>query len=240
MNDLDQKLILVVDDSPVIRESLQSFFSQYNFRIITCSDGLEGIQQAVENKPDLIFLDLMMPNFDGMKMLQVLKVIDEVKNVPVIVISGNTSRSNVLSAIESGADKVVSKPLQKEILIRKINELLGPQFLGNSKSSEKNYEKQNKEIQQHLCRFFLENFKDQKLKILKAVESRDREAVIPLFHELKGTGGAIGYPLISILSYEVENQIEKNPIDWDFIMTKCSQLFSLVEKIEYPVNLKEG
>ena len=99
----DKQTILVVDDSEVIRRSLKNFFSDYNFEVITCSDGFEGIQAAAEYKPAIIFLDLMMPNFDGVKMLQVLKVLDGLKSIPVIIISGNTNRTNVLSVIEAGA-----------------------------------------------------------------------------------------------------------------------------------------
>ncbi|MBZ0199566.1 MAG: response regulator, partial [Ignavibacteriaceae bacterium] len=114
--------VLVVDDSDIIRNSLRNFFQDYNFEVITCHDGLEGIQKTKEHRPSLIFLDLMMPNFDGVKMLQVIKVLDELKNIPVIVISANTNRSNVLASIEAGAERVISKPLQKDVIIKHVNE----------------------------------------------------------------------------------------------------------------------
>ena len=81
--------ILIVDDSDITRNSLKSFFEDYNLEVITCSDGLEGIQKTIEIKPNLIFLDLLMPNLNGVKMLQVMKVIKDIKQIPVIVISGN-------------------------------------------------------------------------------------------------------------------------------------------------------
>ena len=99
--------ILVVDDSDIIRQSLKTFFRDYNIEVITCHDGLEGIQETIEHKPSLIFLDLMMPNFDGVKMLQVLKVLDDLKTIPVIVISGNTNKRNVITSIEVGGDRVI-------------------------------------------------------------------------------------------------------------------------------------
>lgn len=239
MPDNGKKTILIVDDSQIIRSSLESYFSQYNFSIITCSDGLEGIQRAIENKPDLIFLDLLMPNFDGMKMLQVIKIIDNLKNIPIIVISGNTSKTNVLSAIEAGADKVVSKPLQKEVLIRKINELLGPEFLENAKCSQSADDQQNKEIQQHLIKYFLDNFSKNKMKLINGIEIKDKEIVQRVIHDIKGSGGTIGYPLISILSYEIEKSFENEIIDWGIVSLKSQQIFSMVEKIEYPKILTE-
>ena len=110
----DKKItILVVDDSDIIRQTLAKYFEDYVVEVVSCLDGLEGIQKALQHIPDLIFLDLMMPNLDGVKMLKVIKVIDDLKNIPVIVISGNTSKANVLLAMESGADKVIPKPLQR-------------------------------------------------------------------------------------------------------------------------------
>ncbi len=130
MENPKQKInILVVDDSDIIRNSLRNFFSEYHLDVITCLNGLEGIQKAIEHKPCLIILDLLMPNFDGIKMLQVIKVIDDLKKIPVIVISGNTNRSNVLASLEAGADRVISKPLQKEVIIKNINEVLVANFL---------------------------------------------------------------------------------------------------------------
>lgn len=105
--------ILVVDDSDVILNLFKEIFGSNSYEVITCSDGLEGIQKAAEEKPDIIFLDLMMPNFDGIKMLQVKKVLKDIQDIPTVVISANTARPNVLAAIEAGADKVVSNLCRK-------------------------------------------------------------------------------------------------------------------------------
>lgn len=125
--------VLIVDDSDIIRHSLKNFFEDYKFQVVTCNDGLEGIQKAIKHKPRVIFLDLLMPNLNGLKMLQVIKVMDELKDIPVIVISGNANKTNVLAAIEAGAERVISKPLKKTIIIRNVNEVLGEEFLQNAK-----------------------------------------------------------------------------------------------------------
>ncbi|MCU7513496.1 MAG: response regulator, partial [Ignavibacteria bacterium] len=132
----DRIRILVVDDSDVIRHALKTFFEDYNLEVLTCTDGLEGLQKAAEFKPNLIFLDLMMPNFDGLKMLQVIKVLDNLRHIPIIVISANTDRRNVLAAVEAGAERVLSKPLQKEMIIKYVNEILGSETLSKSKKKK--------------------------------------------------------------------------------------------------------
>ena len=227
------KVLLIVDDSPVIRTSLKSYFSEFNFEIITCSDGLEGIKKAVENTPDLIFLDILMPNLDGLKMLQVIKVIDNVKQIPVIVISGNASRTNVISAIEAGADSVISKPIVRENLFKKIDELLGPAFLESGRVVQTEEAKQNKELKDQLLKFFLDNFSKNKLTLMNALEKKDKKSVGDLVHDIKGSGGTIGYPLLSIISYEIENAVRNPDPDWQFITKKCQQIFTIVDKIDY-------
>ncbi len=128
----ERKKILVVDDSDIIRRSIRELFSEYDLEVATCSDGLEGIKKAIELKPSLILLDLMMPNLDGLKMLQVIKMLDDIKSTPVIVISANTIKSNVIAAIEAGADKVISKPLDHKKLFKEISEILGENFIKES------------------------------------------------------------------------------------------------------------
>ena len=228
----DKKItILVVDDSDLIRQTLAKYFEDYVVEVVSCLDGLEGIQKALQYLPDLIFLDLMMPNLDGVKMLKVIKVIDDLKNIPVIVISGNTSKANVLLAMESGADKVIPKPLQKEVIINSVNEILGNDLLKNSKRTNLT-EKENKEILNHLSRIFLEHYPVKKLKIEKALESKNKELLSDLIHEMKGAGGTIGYPIISVICKNIEKALETPVIDWNYIKAKSEQIFSIVGKLE--------
>ena len=118
INNGKKNKVLIVDDSDVILHTLKDFFEDYNFEVITCSDGLEGIQKAAEEKPDLIILDLMMPNIDGIKMLQVKNVLEDIQNIPVLVISANTAKRNVMAALEAGAHRVISKPLDQQLIIK--------------------------------------------------------------------------------------------------------------------------
>ncbi len=231
-NDNKTVTILIVDDSDIIRYSLKNFFGDYDIEVVTCSDGLEGIQKVIEKKPKLIFLDLMMPNFDGVKMLQVIKVMDEHKTIPVIVISGNTNRTNVLTAIEAGADKVVSKPLKKDILIKNINELLGENFLSGLKKKKMFSLSETKDIRKQLCAMFLKNFPEKRETIINGLRQMDKDAVRNIAHEIKGAGGAIGFPKLSVLGGVIEEQASRNDVKWQQIKLLCNQVFSFVEEIE--------
>lgn len=231
--------VLVVDDSDIIRHALKTFFEDYNFDVITCLDGLEGLQKAAEFRPNIIFLDLMMPNFDGLKMLQVIKVLDDLKKIPVIVISANTDRRNVLAAIEAGADRVLSKPLQKEAIIKYVNEILGSETLSKSRKMKTISDNEKDDIQKNLIRFFLNSFPEKKKRMQIALESKNKDLLRAIVHELRGNGGTIGYQALTTLSAEVEDKILSNTFDWSYLSLKCEQIFAMVNEIE-TLNSSQG
>ncbi|MEI7812248.1 MAG: response regulator [Ignavibacteria bacterium] len=240
MNEQSDKVrVLVVDDSDIIRHALKTFFEDYNFDVMTCLDGLEGLQKAAEFKPNLIFLDLMMPNFDGLKMLQVVKVLDNLKHIPIIVISANTDRRNVLAAIEGGAERVLSKPLQKEMIIKYVNEILGSDALSKSKKKKTISDNEKLEIQKNLISFFINSFPDRKQRMQSALEAKNNGTLKIVVHELRGNGGTIGFQELTELSGEIEDQLIKGDFDWSFIGSKCEQIFNLVREIE-SINLIPG
>lgn len=228
----DRIRILVVDDSDVIRHALKSFFEDYNLEVLTCTDGLEGLQKAAEFTPNLIFLDLMMPNFDGLKMLQVIKVLDNLRHIPIIVISANTDRRNVLAAVEAGAERVLSKPLQKEMIIKYVNEILGSETLSKSKKKKIISDNEKSDIQKTLVKFFLNSFPDKKKRIEECLNAKNKDMLKMVVHEIRGNGGTIGYQALTALSGEVEDKLAQGDFDWSMIKLKCGQIFSMVKEIE--------
>lgn len=229
--DENKTTILIVDDSDVVRHSLKNFFESYNCQVITCSDGLDGIQKATEFNPKLIFLDLMMPKVDGLKMLQAIKGIEALRSVPVIVISANTDRRNVLSVLEIGADRIISKPLRKEVIIKSINEVCGSDFLTNAARANEFSESDAEDIKRHLIQTFLNSFDVKKAAILTAIEKKDRDTLRAVMHELKGNGGTIGYPQLSYISDGIEKALNTISFDWTSIQQKCDQIFSIIHDI---------
>ncbi|MAT57498.1 MAG: hypothetical protein CMF23_05950 [Ignavibacteriae bacterium] len=227
--------ILIVDDSDVILNSLKTFFEDFDFNVITSSDGLDGIQKTAEVKPDLIILDLMMPNFDGIKMLQVKKVLKDIRNIPVLVISANTARSNVLAALEAGADKVISKPIDDEELKRNVNELLGGNNFSSFNSSSFSSNDKS-EIKNKLAEFFIESFQMKKEMIKSALREKNENMLRMAVHEIKGAGGTIGYPELTELSSLILEKEYNNPSDWLFAEIKCNQIFLTVDQIKRLIN----
>lgn len=224
--------VLIVDDSDVILTTLKHFFEEYSFEVITCTDGLEGLQKAVDWKPNLIFLDLMMPNFDGLKMLQVKKVLPDIKDIPVIVISANTDRRNVLAAIEAGADKVISKPLQKEVIIKYVNEVLGEKLLEQEQKVRVLTEAEKQDIQSELMRVFIGSFEKKKNDLLLGLKTRNSKQVKTIMHELKGSGSTIGAPEISNLAADIERRDIQTDTDWMYVEMLCDKIHQLIKKLD--------
>ncbi|MEW6194105.1 MAG: response regulator [Bacteroidota bacterium] len=228
----DRVTILVIDDSDVIRASLRNFLSEYDLEVITCNDGLEGIQKAIEHKPKLIFLDLMMPNLDGLRMLKVIKILEDLKNLPVIVISGHTDKNNVIAAMQAGAVKIMSKPLSKEVLVKGINEVLGKDFLSNAKKAHYLSEIEKEEIVNQVKKYFFNSLPHKKNTIKEALSYRNVDLLVTIFHELKGSCGMIGYNKISEMCRELEFTLSKIDLNWDDIENKCEALINEFEVLE--------
>jgi CheY-like chemotaxis protein/HPt (histidine-containing phosphotransfer) domain-containing protein len=235
--------ILVIDDSVLIQKALRSFLEELDIEVITCNNGLEGIQYAIETKPRLIFLDLLMPNLDGIKMLQVKQILPEIKNIPVVIISANTNKQNVISAIELGAVKVISKPLQKEIIIKTLKEILQNEWDSVSaissasqydmiEISDESKRSNNSEFKDQLVKIFLNNFTNQKKQIVEAIKAKNTKVLKTVIHDIKGAGGTVGYGPISEIATLIQDREINSEVDWFFVQVKCEQLFSEVKKIE--------
>jgi CheY-like chemotaxis protein len=232
--------VLIVDDSDLICHTLKTFFSDFNLEVLTSHDGLDGIQKAAVNKPALIFLDLLMPNFDGIKMLQVIKVLDNLKNIPVIVISGNTNRTNVVTAIENGADRVISKPLQREIILKNVAEIFGEDFLARLKKPNLFSNNEIKDIKRELGEYFLSTFPQKKENILRALDEGDHDTLKFIMHEIRGIGGTMGYPNLSLLGSVIEDQLGGKYLNWEKLRVMCDQVFTAVREIEVSLKKSEG
>ena len=100
--------ILIVDDQEDIREIYTITFEAEGFEVMTATDGLDGISKAVEFKPDIILLDLMMPQMDGFEVLGAMRQ-NSSMNVKIIVISNISQQADIEKANKAGADGYLSK-----------------------------------------------------------------------------------------------------------------------------------
>jgi len=108
MND-NKKTILFVDDEKSLREAAEFALSYEGFEVITASNGEDGVRLALEKKPDLIFLDLVMPKMGGVEALKELRADEWGKNAEIIIVTVSDDMSMMAECIEYGANEYVLK-----------------------------------------------------------------------------------------------------------------------------------
>ncbi len=112
-----QPTILVIDDEPQILRALKTILGSKTFRVITASRGEEGLTLAATQKPDLIILDLSLPDIPGM---EVCSRIREWSQIPIIILSVRDRESEKVLALDRGADDYLTKPFGIEELLARI------------------------------------------------------------------------------------------------------------------------
>jgi DNA-binding response OmpR family regulator len=108
--------ILVVDDTHNVQTMLCDFLGGQDFEVVTASDGREALEKFHAFHPDMILLDIMMPNMDGYQFISVLR---RESNVPVIMITAKVQEAEIIRGFDLGADDYITKPFRlRELLVR--------------------------------------------------------------------------------------------------------------------------
>ena len=121
-----KKKILIVDDEDDMLEILKDNLELMNFDVVTASNGKEAILKARETVPDLILLDIMMPEMDGHTTARRVKSNVLTKSIPIIMITAKGEMEDIIRAGEAGVDDYVLKPYDPLILKEKILKVLKP------------------------------------------------------------------------------------------------------------------
>lgn len=118
--------ILVVDDDPDIARFVEVNLRSAGYEVSVASDGEEALEKAAGLRPDLVLLDVMMPQVDGWEMLQLLHERHGADAVPVVMFSGKVDEAAADEAAERGAQGFIGKPFDPSQLIEKTRQLLSP------------------------------------------------------------------------------------------------------------------
>ncbi|WP_338845617.1 diguanylate cyclase [Massilia sp. W12] len=120
---MKQALILLVDDQPANLHSLAAVLKA-DYRLAFATSGAQALQLAQENPPQLILLDIVMPEMDGLEVLRRLRNDPQHADIPVILVSGDGRTETELSALDTGGDDYLSKPVIPAILLARVRNLL--------------------------------------------------------------------------------------------------------------------
>lgn len=178
---IDEKpLILIVDDNNFNLEMLSSVLKEEGYHTLTASSGIEALDSADKKSPDLILLDIIMPQMDGYETCERLRESDKTKNVPIIFLSGRTKEDDVVRGFRAGAVDYVSKPFHPEELLSRVRTHLE---LGIKTRQLQLASEENKELLQMVCHDLVNP-----LSFIKYIV--DVESEFPdIYEEMKGNIG---------------------------------------------------
>jgi len=116
--------ILTVDDSKTVRAIVRKTFKPFDAEIFEAGDGVEGLAVAAKAMPDLILLDITMPLMDGVEMLAKLKSNSQLKGIPVMMLTAEGGKDNILKIAKMGIRDYIVKPFKEEVLIEKVSRIV--------------------------------------------------------------------------------------------------------------------
>ena len=127
MSDPARKKILVIDDEEPVRRMLSQVLATCDYDVVTADGGKSGIVRAFTERPDLILVDLSMPEMDGKATIAAIKSDPMTEGIPIIVLTADSTKENILEARALGARSIVAKlGFKLESFLERIREALGP------------------------------------------------------------------------------------------------------------------
>ncbi len=116
--------ILIVDDNPANLDIFETRLAAHGYDIITARDGEEGLAVAIERKPDLILLDIMMPKLDGIEVCRRLKGDPKLPFMPIILVTAKAETEDLVAGLEAGGDEYLTKPVDQKALVARVKSML--------------------------------------------------------------------------------------------------------------------
>ncbi len=115
-----QKHVLIIDDDPVILMSLELLLKKNNYTVLIGRDGLEAIELLKTFMPQVILLDIMMPNMDGYELCQYIKNQPTLQHIKIIFLSAKSKQADIQKGLAMGADDYFTKPFSNKLLLEKV------------------------------------------------------------------------------------------------------------------------
>ena len=118
------KVILIIEDQEDNRRIMRDLLTSVKYEIIEAVSGQEGVSLAETHRPDLILMDIQLPDFDGYEATKRIKSIPALSSIPIIAVTSYALSGDDKKAFEAGCDAYVSKPFSPRALLKKIQEIL--------------------------------------------------------------------------------------------------------------------
>ncbi len=136
---MDAKILIVEDERDIV-DLLRYNLKQENFEVDVVRNGADVLPRAVDNPPDLILLDLMLPEVDGLIVCRLLKNDPRTKKIPIVMLTAKTDEQDRVTGLELGADDYITKPFSPREVVLRINAVLRRLNAGNDDEDENKIE----------------------------------------------------------------------------------------------------
>lgn len=194
--------ILIVDDVPTNVMLVQAILKKEGYTLLTCDSGTKALKIANEKHPNLILLDIMMPEMDGYEVLQHLKSNPDTTDIPVIIMSALSDMQSIVKGYQLGATEYVTKPFQREELVKRVAH-----------------------------RFELYSIKRIKAELENTIESRDTLYSV-IAHDLRSPLGSLKMMNNAILMMVDKNKVGDEIYQMLHMMNKTSEeIFLLLDNL---------
>jgi len=119
-----KKSVVIIEDEPFIIEALTFLLENEGLVVRSISDGANAIDFIIKSKPNLVILDIMLPNVSGMKILEDIRSMDEISNLPVLMLTAKGQKKDRRAAEEAGVSKFMTKPFDNQELIENVKAMI--------------------------------------------------------------------------------------------------------------------
>jgi DNA-binding response OmpR family regulator len=126
MSNDTKPVILIVDDDPDLANIMRMMLSHAGFEAHSVLSGQEALDWLETHTPDLILLDLMMPDINGFAILRKVRASENIKNLPVVILTAKADQKTRMESQSAGADAFLTKPINSKTLIDHVRRALGP------------------------------------------------------------------------------------------------------------------
>lgn len=116
--------VFIIDDCPSVNMTLKRLFEKENYKVKIFEHGYPAIDEVKRNPPDLIILDIGLPDISGLEVCKILKDDRLTESIPIIIVTGNDLNKDIVSGLWSGADDYLTKPFTNEELLARVNAVL--------------------------------------------------------------------------------------------------------------------
>ncbi|MGO9203362.1 MAG: response regulator [Limisphaerales bacterium] len=253
---MTEQKILTVDDDKVIRLIVSTAFRAFACKVFEAGDGVEGLALADREHPDLILLDNDMPVMDGTEMLSRLKASPETRNIPVLMLTGNSQRDSVMRILRLGVKDYLVKPFTPERMLERVSRIIELKAQGDSPSRFKRSDERLQILvvddKPAISGLIVKGFEGTPWQVQtvsepgEALEACNR--IMPdvllvslslpggggftLFRMLRATPETKGLPILALsVRTAVEEQVEAQQLGFTAVVTKPIDVASLRHKI---------